>query len=151
MKEQLSMSDLCPKRRLFVQEYLVDLNATQAAIRAGYAEGSASSTASRLMRDPRVSGAVDEALAERTNRIHLRQATVVAGLLAEASRDDPRSQHSARVKSWELLGRHLGMFTERIEVGGSLSIKTLMERLDGQIIEPPRLRTQSQGQVVAAE
>lgn len=49
---------LTPRQQRFVQEYLVDLNATQAAIRAGYSARSAYSTGERLLRNAEVAAAV---------------------------------------------------------------------------------------------
>lgn len=51
--------DLTPKQRLFAHEYLVDRNGTQAAIRAGYAAGSADVTASRLLGNARIAALVN--------------------------------------------------------------------------------------------
>jgi phage terminase small subunit len=59
-------TQLTPKRQLFVQEYLVDLNGTQAAIRAGYAESGAYHEAYRLLRNAEVLQAIEYALMERT-------------------------------------------------------------------------------------
>lgn len=50
-----------PKQALFVKEYLIDLNAKQAAIRAGYSERSAESQASRLLRNAKVKAAIEKA------------------------------------------------------------------------------------------
>lgn len=61
--------DLTPKQQRFVEEYLVDLNATQAAIRAGYSSRTACEQASRLLANVKVSEAIAEArkkLAEKT-------------------------------------------------------------------------------------
>jgi phage terminase small subunit len=54
-----------PQPEMFVREYLVDLNQTQAAIRAGYSPGSARQTASRLMATPAVAEAITKAMVER--------------------------------------------------------------------------------------
>ena len=59
---------MTPLRRRFVGEYLRDLNATQAAIRAGYAQGSARGSAWRVLRSEAVRAAVDAALARREAR-----------------------------------------------------------------------------------
>ena len=59
------MSQLSNKQRRFVDEYLVDLNATQAAIRAGYSARAASSTGPRLLKNPGIA----QAVAERQERI----------------------------------------------------------------------------------
>lgn len=60
---------LTDKQRRFVDEYLVDLNATQAAIRAGYSQKTASSQGERLLRNVEVSLAVQEAQAKRSTRV----------------------------------------------------------------------------------
>lgn len=52
---------LTPKRQLFITEYLKDFNGKQAAIRAGYAPGSAEVQASQLLRIPKVAEAIAEA------------------------------------------------------------------------------------------
>lgn len=57
--------NLTPKQARFVEEYLVDLNGTQAAIRAGYSENSAAEIAWQTLRRPHVAEAVDRLLAER--------------------------------------------------------------------------------------
>ncbi|MZR63851.1 terminase small subunit [Alcanivorax sp. DP30] len=56
------------KQQLFVEEYLKDLNGTQAAIRAGYSPNRADQTASRLLRNGKVKSAVEKAKAQRSER-----------------------------------------------------------------------------------
>ncbi len=56
------------KQKLFVEEYLIDLNATQAAIRAGYSAGTAYSIGQENLTKPEIKFAVDKALAERSKR-----------------------------------------------------------------------------------
>ena len=60
--------DVTNKQQRFVEEYLVDLNATQAAIRAGYSPVSANQTAADNMAKPCVSNAIARAMAERSKR-----------------------------------------------------------------------------------
>ena len=62
---------LTPKQQRFVEEYLVDLNATQAAIRAGYSAQTAAEQASRLLTNINVAGAVAEAQADRSERTQI--------------------------------------------------------------------------------
>lgn len=69
-----------PRQQRFVEEYLVDLNATQAAIRAGYAEGSAKVTASRMLTDDNVAAAIAEAKAKRSERTEITQDMVLREL-----------------------------------------------------------------------
>lgn len=59
---------LTPKQQRFVEEYLVDLNATQAAIRAGYSAKTAEAAASRLLRNVKVAEAVSAARAAVSER-----------------------------------------------------------------------------------
>jgi len=58
------MRDLNPRQQRFVREYLVDLNGTQAAIRAGYKESSARQQASENLSKPYIAAAIDDAMAK---------------------------------------------------------------------------------------
>jgi len=78
-----------PKRRRFVAEYLIDLNATQAARRAGYAARSARAQGPRLLRDPEVAAAIAEAQAARAARTQV-TADAVVRALAKVAFGDPR-------------------------------------------------------------
>lgn len=73
---------LTDRKRRFVEEYLVDLNMTQAALRAGYSANSAQKYAYRLMRDPAVAQAVAEAMEQRSVRTEITQDMVVRELAA---------------------------------------------------------------------
>lgn len=79
-----SMADLTPRQDRFVQEYLIDLNATQAAIRAGYSARSAEVEGSRLLRNARVAEAVARAKAERSARLGLTADRVLEEIAAVA-------------------------------------------------------------------
>lgn len=78
---------LNPNQARFVEEYLVDLNATQAAIRAGYSERSAHVTGTRLLANAKVREAVDEAKRARAERVEVKQDTVLRELLRIATVD----------------------------------------------------------------
>lgn len=110
---------LTAKQRRFVEEYLVDLNATQAAIRAGYSAKTAYSQAERLLRNVEVAQATAAGKAARSIRTGVAQDDVIAGLLAEARRTGEGATHVGRINAWALLGKHLGMFRERVEVAAS--------------------------------
>jgi|CZCA01.1.fsa_nt_gi phage terminase small subunit len=71
---------LTQKQRHFVQEYLVDLNATQAAIRAGYSERTAHVQGPRLLGNVRVQVAIQEALRQREKRTEITQDRVLTEL-----------------------------------------------------------------------
>lgn len=72
-----SQSKLTPRQAAFVAEYLIDLNGTQAAIRAGYAATSAAETASELLRLSKVEEAVSRGQAQREQRINIKQDDVL--------------------------------------------------------------------------
>lgn len=80
---------LTPRRRRFVAEYLVDLNATQAARRAGYAPRSARGQGSRLLRHPAVAASIAAAQAARAERTQV-TADAVVRELAKVAFGDPR-------------------------------------------------------------
>lgn len=62
--EESAYSRLPDKRRRFVDEYIIDCNGTQAAIRAGYAPKAANEQAARLLANASIKAAVEEKLAE---------------------------------------------------------------------------------------
>jgi phage terminase small subunit len=81
---------LNPKRQRFVEEYLVDLNATQAAIRAGYSPRTANEQGAQLLAILSVREAVDQALAERSRKAGFSEERVMREL-ARVGFGDPRS------------------------------------------------------------
>ena len=113
---------LTAKQERFVEEYIVDLNATQAAIRAGYSEKTARQTGSENLSKPYIQEAIAEAKQNRSDRLQVTQDGVIKGLLREAQRDDDKATHAARVQAWAHLGRHLGMFTDKVEHSGSIEL-----------------------------
>lgn len=81
------MSDLTPKQARFVEEYLIDLNATQAAIRAGYAEKGASVEGARLLANAKIGEAVAAGLKARSERTQIDADWVLKRLADEADAD----------------------------------------------------------------
>lgn len=71
---------MTPKQKLFVDEYLIDLNATQAAIRAGYSPNNADKIGSELLGKTRVSDAISKAMAERSRRTGINQDRILMEL-----------------------------------------------------------------------
>lgn len=148
------------KQKRFCEEYLIDLNATQAAIRAGYSTESAYAIGSENMKKPQIRARVDKAIAEQSKRTGINADRVVrelariallnpknvinfedATVLSNASDDDLAAVASVRVKiiptadgegierevklydkgkALEQLGRHLGMFADKVEHSGSI-------------------------------
>ena len=73
-------SELTPKQQRFVEEYLVDLNATQAAIRAGYSEDSARAIGHENLTKPDIAAAIEAAKKRLSERTEITQEWVVATL-----------------------------------------------------------------------
>ena len=78
---------LTPKQSAFVREYLIDLNATQAAIRAGYSKKSANEFAGQLMAKPHIKAAVEAAIAKRAEKTEYDAEWVLKRLGLEADAD----------------------------------------------------------------
>lgn len=130
------MANLTPKQQRFVEEYLIDLNATQAAIRAGYSEKTAYSVGHENLKKPEIQKAIEEAKNQVSKRTELTVDMVVNGLLKEAQDYAEGSTQSARVSAWAHLGKHLGMFKEKIEHSGKIEISDISDdALDKRIQE----------------
>ena len=80
------MSDLTAKQQAFVVEYLVDLNGTQAAIRAGYSPKTANEQAARLLAKASVRTAVEAAKKEREKRVQVSQDYVLSTIVDTVER-----------------------------------------------------------------
>ena len=103
--------ELTPKQRAFVNEYVKDLNATQAAIRAGYSEKTARFVAAENLSKPNIQKAIQEARDAREKRSMITVEWVLAQIASIAQ--DEETQQRDRLKALELLGKHLGMWERR--------------------------------------
>ena len=103
---------LTPKQESFVEEYLIDLNATQAAIRSGYSEKTANEQGSRLLANVKVAAEVAKAQAERAARTNVTQDYVLESIVSamERCKQDDTFNAAGVFKGAELLGKHLGLF-----------------------------------------
>ena len=152
---------LTAKQQAFVNEYLIDLNGTQAAIRAGYSAKTADQQGSRMLANVKVQQAVSQAMAERSKRTGINQDRVVLELARialvkmtdvvdqngrikdDATDDDLACIESikykssdtdsgssverevkigSKLKALELLGKHLGMWNDKLDVNVSLPV-----------------------------
>lgn len=98
----MARQKLTPKQALFVQEYLVDLNATRAAIRAGYSKKTACRIGGELLTKTCVAESIQKAQEERSKRVELSQDKVLEEL-ARIAFSDPRavvtwSEHGVVIK-----------------------------------------------------
>lgn len=150
------------RQDVFVDEYLIDLNATQAAIRAGYSVKTANEQGARLLANVSVQTKIAKAMAERSKRTGINQDRVVtelariafvnpqklinpldASIRKNATEDDLACIQSVKVKTMngskgssverevklndkmkalELLGKHLGMWNDKIDVNVAVPI-----------------------------
>ena len=115
------------KQRAFAVEYIKDKNATQAAIRAGYSEKTARSIANELLAKPDIAHAIEELQKAAEARAGITVDKIVERINRIA--EDPRTAPRDRLKADELLGKYLGMFTEKVEMKGQ--IDTAGTKLDG--------------------
>ena len=153
------------RQKRFCEEYLIDLNATQAAIRAGYSAKTAKEQGCQQLTNINVRARIDVALAARSKRTGVNQDRVIrelarvafanatdvvdfetAELIQSATSDDTAAIASVKVKiiptsdglgiereirmadklkALELLGRHMGMFTDNLKVAGDLGVQII--------------------------
>lgn len=117
---------LSEKQQRFVAEYTVDFNATAAAIRAGYSEKTAAQMGYKLLKMQEIQEAVQQEFANRQNRTHITGDQVVEELakIALFKVEDYYRDYGMeirltdKIKALELLGKHLGTFTEKISISG---------------------------------
>lgn len=124
----MALPKLTPKQAAFVHEYLVDLNATQAAIRAGYKEKTARAMAAENLTKPDIQKAIQEARDAREKRSMITVEWVLAQIASIAQ--DEEAQQRDRLKALELLGKHLGMWEKRPDEeqqGVKVTFETEME------------------------
>lgn len=137
------MAKMTAKQQRFCDEYLIDLNATQAAIRAGYSERTAYSTAAENMTKPVIKDYISARMAEKEEALIAKQDEVLKYLTAvmrgetesstvviEAQEDgttaaremQKRPAESERLRAAELLGKRYGLYTDKVDVGGSVGV-----------------------------
>ena len=114
------MSKLTAKQELFIREYLVDLNATRAAIRAGYSENSAQEIGNENLRKPQIKSAIDEEMAKRTKKVEVTIEDVLKDILETRECTAEMGENHNRLKANELLGKYLSMWTDKIEHSGEI-------------------------------
>ena len=105
---------LTEKQKRFCEEYLIDLNATQAAVRAGYSPKTAEQAAARLLRNVKVQEYLNILREKQSERTQI-TADMVLKELEKIALAEADISGKEKIKALELLGKHLGMFSERKE------------------------------------
>ena len=120
---------MTPKQKRFVDEYLIDLNATQAAIRAGYSARSADIIGFENLRKPNIQETLAELMAKRAEETGISAAWVLKKLRENADNAlDPNLDTfngSVANRALELIGKHLGMFVDRVDHSGEITISAI--------------------------
>lgn len=126
-------SKLTAKQEAFCREYLIDLNATQAATRAGYSAKTADRIGAQLLGKTWVAERVQALKQERAQATQITAAYVLTTIVETIERckqaepvknkeGEPTGEYKfdsgAVLKGAELLGKHLGIFTEKLKIQG---------------------------------
>ena len=128
------------RQKRFCQEYFIDLNATQAAIRAGYSEKTAYSMGQQLLKKLETKKYIEQQLKQiKTEKIADAQEVLeyltsvmrgeqkeqVALLTGEGVQDLVQKDVSAkdRLKAAELIGKRYALFTEKVELQGETTVQ----------------------------
>ena len=121
---------LTSKQERFVSEYLIDLNATQAAIRAGYSERTARQAGSENLSKPDIAEAVAVALGRVAQKAEWSAADRIAALKRisdKSEKDDPRVAVSAIAEANKMQGSHAPIKQDHSSSDGSMSPPTRIE------------------------
>jgi len=124
------MSKLTSKQQRFCREYLVDLNGTQAAIRAGYSRRTAKQIATENLSKPAIRNWIDEHKRRRAVRTEITVDKVLTDIEDARSRAKDAGNFPAELKAMELQGRHLAMFVDRKELNlqGDLDVNVVINK-----------------------
>lgn len=146
------MAKMTPKQKRFCDEYLIDLNATQAAIRAGYSKKTAYSIGEENLRKPELKKYIDSRMAEKESELIADQDEVLKYLTAvmrgqtqaevvvvenigdymsEARTMKKAPDEKERLKAAELLGKRYGLYTDRIEQDVDMDLNITVDYGDG--------------------
>lgn len=138
------MAGMTEKQKRFCDEYLIDLNATQAAIRAGYSEKTARAIGAENLTKPNIKAYIEERMAEKEAALIADQDEILKYLtsvlrgesqsevvVVESTGDfctSARTMKKApdekeRLKAAELLGKRFGLYTERVEQNVDMDLK----------------------------
>lgn len=151
------MAKLTVKQQRFVNEYLIDLNATQAAIRAGYSAKYANTNASKLLRITTIKNALAERMKGKESALIATQdeilryltsvmrgestATVIVTEDGAPREMDKHPNEKERLQAAELLGKRYGLYVEKVDLTkrelseeAKTAIDKLLEETKGEIL-----------------
>ena len=113
----MTKKKLTDKQKMFVKEYLIDKNGTQAMIRAGFSEKTAAETAYEYLRKPHIAEAIQKELDKLAEKAEFTAQDVLETIkdIVVANKDN---NPQVALKGCELYGKHLKLFTDKIEHTG---------------------------------
>jgi len=120
--EKAERRELTAKRQAFTREYPIDNNGEKAAIRAGYSKKTAASQASRLLKIVNVQKAIAERRAEIAERADVELTYIIRGLVDIYNRAIKAGRLADANRALELLGKHKGAFSDRLELSGTVGL-----------------------------
>jgi len=103
-------NDPTPKQARFVDEYLLDRNGAQAAVRAGYSKKCAKEIAYELLTKPHIAAAVQNGMRETAERLQLSREALVEGLREAAEAAKARGDAGEMIAAWREIGRLLNLY-----------------------------------------
>ena len=136
---QKGSETMTERQKRFCEEYLIDCNGTQAAIRAGYSEKTATKIAAENLTKPDIREYIDEKLAEMSSQ-RTADAREVMEYLTSVMRGEHKEQvlrlvgngtqkidsmnvtEKDRLKAAELIGKRYGLFKESVDVNGVVPV-----------------------------
>lgn len=137
------MARMTAKQQRFCDEYLIDLNATQAAIRAGYSEKTAKQIGQENLTKPDLKEYIEARMAEKESQLIADQDEVLKYLtsvlrgeskssivvvesigdyMTEAREMQKAPDEKERLKAAELLGKRYGLYTDKVDVDGNVGV-----------------------------
>lgn len=119
------MSDLTPKQRAFLREYIIDRNGTQAAIRAGYSKNGADVAAIRLLADARIKKILDDAQNVQAARAEISIERLTKELYEDRDLAREKGQPAAAVSALMGIAKLHGLLIDKKEIrSGPLDAKS---------------------------
>jgi len=111
----------------FAREYIVDLNASAALVRAGSRSKHPDAQASQMMQRPHVQTAIQEAMAKRVARTEITQDKVLKDLEETRKGAMAKEDFGSALKAIQLQGKHIGMFGDKVEHNhtGSVTLQVI--------------------------
>jgi phage terminase small subunit len=152
----MAKKKLSKKQEMFVKEYLIDLNATQAAIRAGYSKDTAGSIGFENLTKPEIASKINSAMEKRSQAVEITAEKVLKiitdtiercqqarpvldkfgkNVLVETEDGEIVPAYvfepNAVLRGAELLGKHIKMFTDKVEHSGN--VETIVSVVESDI------------------